>query len=126
MKRYTRIAIAVTVLLAFTALAGAQTWAPLNHQPGANMGAIVQLRDGRVLVHEEQQGNSRAWHLLTPDAAGSYANGTWTTIPLMPSNYSPWFFASQVLLDGQTLVVETAWYGKTGQTAEVNGDCQNI
>ena len=37
MKLYTRIAIALTVLLAFTALAGAQSWTPLNNQPGANV-----------------------------------------------------------------------------------------
>ncbi len=110
MKPFSRIAIAVAVVLALAGLASAQSWVNLTHQPGVNLGAIVQLRDGRILVHEEQQGNSRAWHLLTPDATGSYVNGTWTTIPNMPSTYSPWFFGSQVLLDGHTLVVEGGEY----------------
>lgn len=110
MKLYTRIAIALTVLLAFTALAGAQSWTPLNNQPGASVGVMLQLRDGRVLVHEEQAGDSTAWHVLTPDATGSYINGTWSSGGHLPSNYSPWFFGSQVLLDGQTVVVEGGEY----------------
>ena len=90
--------------------ANAQTWAPLTHQPGVNVGAMLQLRDGRILVHEEQTGNSRAWHILTPDAQGSYINGTWSSGGLLPSGYSPWFFGSQVLLDGRTVVVEGGEY----------------
>ena len=110
MKPFSRIAIAVAMVLALAGLASAQSWTTLTNQPGANLGAIVQLRDGRILVHEEQSGNSRNWHLLTPSATGSYVNGTWSTITPMPSNYSPWFFGSQVLLDGHTLVVEGGEY----------------
>jgi len=108
MKQFTRLAIALAMLLAMASLAGAQTWAPLAHQPGRNLGAALQLRDGRIIVHEEQGGNSTNWWVLTPDASGSYANGTWSSGGSMP--YSPWFFGSQVLLDGHTMVVEGGEY----------------
>jgi hypothetical protein len=71
---------------------------------------MLQMRDGRILVHEEQSGNSRAWHILTPDATGSYINGTWSSGGLLPSGYAPWFFGSQVLLDGKTIVIEGGEY----------------
>jgi hypothetical protein len=74
------------------------------------VGPMLQLRDGRILVHEEQAGNPRAWHVLTPDATGSYVNGTWSSGGLLPSNYSPFYFGSQVLLDGQTVVIEGGEY----------------
>ena len=75
---------------------------------------MLQLRDGRILVHEEQSGNSRNWHILTPDATGSYINGTWSSGGSLPSGYSPWFFGSQVLLDGKTIAVEGGEYNNGG------------
>ena len=80
---------------------------------------MLQLRDGRILVHEEQSGNSRAWHILTPDPSGSYVNGTWSSGGQLPSGYSPWFFGSQVLLDGKTVAVEGGEYNN-GQSAWTN------
>lgn len=91
-------------------VANAQSWTPLTHQPGVSLGAIVQLRDGRILAHEEQDGNSRNWWILTPDSTGSYVNGTWTSGGQLPASYSPWFFSSQVLLDGQHVLVEGGEY----------------
>ncbi len=110
MKLPGKLAIASAMLFALLATAVAQTWTPLNNQPGANLGAMLQLRDGRILVHEEQSGNSRAWHILTPDSTGSYINGTWSSGGMLPSGYSPWFFGSQVLLDGKTIAVEGGEY----------------
>src|SRR5271156_6951773 len=103
------------MLFALLGVAGAQTWTPLNNQPGANVGVMLQLRDGRILVHEEQSGNSTAWHILTPDSTGSYVNGTWSSGGNMPSNYAPWFFGSQVLLDGKTVAVEGGEYNSGAQ-----------
>ena len=71
---------------------------------------MLQLRDGRILVHEEQAGNSRNWHILTPDASGSYVNGTWSSGGQLPTGYAPWFFGSQVLMDGKTVVIEGGEY----------------
>ena len=98
------------MLLGMIASTSAQTWTPLVNQPGANVGAMLQLRDGRILVHEEQAGNSRNWHILTPDSTGSYVNGTWSSGGQLPSGYAPWFFGSQVLMDGQTITVEGGEY----------------
>ncbi|MFZ3342674.1 MAG: choice-of-anchor D domain-containing protein [Terriglobales bacterium] len=103
---------ALFLMLVIT-LAGAgfgQTWTPLTNQPGADVGAMLQLRDGRILVHEEQGGNSRNWHILTPDASGSYINGTWSSGGELQSGYAPWFFGSQVLMDGKTIVIEGGEY----------------
>jgi Abnormal spindle-like microcephaly-assoc'd, ASPM-SPD-2-Hydin len=119
LKLLARLAITSAILLALLGAAGAQTWTPLNNQPGVNLGAMLQLRDGRILVHEEQSGNSRAWHILTPDSTGSYINGTWSSGGLLPNGYSPWFFGSQVLLDGKTIVVEGGEYNG-GQSAWTN------
>jgi len=75
---------------------------------------MLQLRDGRILVHEEQSGNSRNWHILTPDSTGSYLNGTWSSGGELPAGYAPWFFGSQVLLDGQTIAIEGGEYNNGG------------
>ena len=113
MKLLRTCAITSAVFALVFVLAGAahaQTWTPLNNQPGADVGVMLQLRDGRILVHEEQSGNSRNWHILTPDASGSYLNGTWSSGGQLQTGYSPWFFGSQVLLDGKTIVIEGGEY----------------
>ena len=110
MKPFVKVAIALTALLALAGLAGAQTWAPINHQPGVNLGPMLQLRDGRILAHEEQAGNPARWWVLTPDATGSYANGTWSSGGTLPSGYAPFYFGSQVFLDGKTVVIEGGEY----------------
>jgi len=110
LKSLGKLAITSAMLFALLGAAGAQTWTPLVNQPGANLGVMLQLRDGRILVHEEQGGNSRAWHILTPDSTGSYINGTWSSGGQLPSGYAPWFFGSQVLLDGKSVVIEGGEY----------------
>ncbi len=117
--KHKRSVLTAAVCLLGASFAGAQTWAPLNHQPGVNLGAIVQLRDGRILAHEEQAGNSANWWILTPDSTGSYKNGTWSSGGQLPSGYKPWFFSSQVLLDGKTVAVEGGEYNN-GQGVETS------
>ena len=114
-----KLASTCALTFALLAAAAAQTWTPLVNQPGADVGVMLQLRDGRILVHEEQSGNSRNWHILTPDASGSYVNGTWTSGGQLPNGYSPWFFGSQVLLDGKSVVIEGGEYNN-GQSAWTN------
>jgi Abnormal spindle-like microcephaly-assoc'd, ASPM-SPD-2-Hydin len=108
-------AVTCALLFALLAASSAQTWTPLVNQPGVNLGVMLQLRDGRILVHEEQNGDSTAWHLLTPDASGSYVNGTWSSGGHLPSGYAPWFFGSQVLLDGKSVVIEGGEYNNGSQ-----------
>lgn len=115
MKLFRHLAATSAVFFALVGAAFTQTWTPLTHQPGVNVGVMLQLRDGRVLVHEEQRGNSAAWHILTPDATGSYINGTWSSGGTLPSGYAPWFFGSQVLMDGKTVVIEGGEYNNSAQ-----------
>ncbi len=108
--KFRQLALSSAMLLALLGAAFAQTWTPLVNQPGVNLGVMLQLRDGRILVHEEQGGNSNAWHILTPDSTGSYVNGTWSSGGHLPPGYAPWFFGSQVLMDGKTVVIEGGEY----------------
>jgi hypothetical protein len=57
---------------------------------------MILLTDGSVMVHTFDDGQT--WVKLTPDAKGSYINGTWVTLGKMitPRLY----FASQVLQNG--------------------------
>ena len=88
MKAFARSAIALTVLLALAGIAGAQSWTPLTNQPGVAVGPMLQLRDGRILVNESQGPDTGVWLILTPDATGSYVNGTWTVTGHLPSGYA--------------------------------------
>jgi hypothetical protein len=110
MRLHIRIAIALTVLLSLATIAGAQTWTALNHQPPFPAGPMLQLRDGRILVHEDQGGNAQNWWVLTPSPTGSYVNGTWSSAGSMQAGYAPFFFGSQVLTDGKTVVIEGGEY----------------
>ena len=110
MKLHRRMAIAISVMLALTAWAGAQSWTPLNHQPGAAVGPMLQLRDGRILVNESQGPDTGVWFILTPDSTGSYVNGTWSTTGHLPSGYAPIYFGSQVLLNGRQVAIEGGEY----------------
>ena len=84
--------------------ATAAGWQPLSNQPPATVGPMLQLRDGRILVHEEQSGNAAHWWILTPDANGSYLNGTWSSGGSLQAGYAPFYFSSQVMLDGRVLI----------------------
>jgi len=107
-------------LLAFATLAGAQTWTSLTHQPGVPVGTTLLLTDGTVMAHQMTTSGfgTGQWLRLTPDSFGSYLNGTWSTMPSLPSGYAPLFFASAVLPDGR-VVIAGGEYNNTTQ-AETN------
>ena len=70
--------------------------------------------DGTVLVHDEPaSGGTAAWYKLTPNSRGSYADGTWSQIASMPSDYDPLYFASAVLPDGRMIVEGGEYLGGT-------------
>src|SRR3954468_13821444 len=58
------------------------TWAPLTHlAPDANGGVMILLSNGTIMAKTFTGGSyGNVWDRLTPDATGSYANGTWSTI----------------------------------------------
>ena len=91
---------------------GSSQWAPLNNQlctgnnPCFPAGVTMLLTDGTVIVHEEQDGGEVNWYKLTPDAFGSYVNGTWSNVASTAGlSYAPLFFGSQVIADGRLTVI---------------------
>ena len=93
-------------------------WTPLKNPPPFNTpGTMLLESDGTVLVHDEPDNNKIAatnkWFKLTPDAKGSYLDGTWSQIPSMPNNYAPLYFASAILPDGR-MIVEGGEYLRGG------------
>jgi hypothetical protein len=60
---------------------------------------MLLLTDGTVMA---QAICTNKWWRLTPDASGSYVNGTWT--PLADSTNAPLYYASAVLADGRVFV----------------------
>ena len=88
------------------------SWTPLTNQaPLVSQGVSLQLSDGSVITLES---DSQTWNKLTPDANGSYVNGTFTTIS--PMKNPRLFFSSQILKDGRVYVVggEYPEVGPTG------------
>lgn len=85
------------------------TWSALTHSfPGTGgPDTALLLTDGTVIMHDLCTVN---WFRLTPDNTGSYKNGTWSSIAAMPSGYSPLYFGSQVMPDGQHVTVEGGEY----------------
>lgn len=99
------LACLFTVALALS-IANAQSWAPAPAYPavsGGGAGAAWLMTNGVVVVHTEQSG-AGTWYKLTPNANGSYANGTWSQIASPVASYTPIFFASAVLPDGRLLI----------------------
>jgi hypothetical protein len=117
MKHFKTLAVTSILAVACTLTASAQSWTPLNNQPMtvggfAGVGQMLQLRDGRVLVHHENgTGNLNwgytDWYYLTPDAYGSYVNGMWTPAGNLPNSYQPLYFSSQTFLNAVTSVQTT-------------------
>src|SRR5579864_1849041 len=77
----------------------AGTWQPLNNQPQFGASTMLLLTDGTVMV---QAASSTNWWKLTPDANGSYVNGTWLRLADAPN--APLYYASAVLMDGRVFV----------------------
>jgi hypothetical protein len=120
MKQFARIGIALTLLLALAGVAGAQSWTPIVNQPPSFLpGVMLQLRDGRIIMHDEGGTVATDWWVLTPDASGSYVNGTWSYGGALPTGYQPLYFGSQVFMDGHTVVIEGGEYNFA--VSETNG-----
>jgi len=82
------------------------TWTALtNLAPDANNGGMLLLSDGTVLCKSGSGGGDgigNIYNKLTPDANGSYINGTWSSIAPMISTRL--YYSSQVLKDGRVYV----------------------
>jgi len=70
--------LALAGVLASGELAAAGTWTPLAHAAPGGVNLMLQLSDGTVLcANNNGQTIGSGWFRLTPDAHGSYVNGTW-------------------------------------------------
>lgn len=92
----------------------AGTWTALTNlvpTTGGNTGAqsMMLLSDGRVLVHGGSDTSSTNWYVLTPNASGSYINGTFTQVA--SSNVARLFFTSDLLPNGDVFVVGGEYSG---------------
>jgi hypothetical protein len=76
------------------------TWTVLANPPGFAASTMLLLTDGTVMVNED---SSRRWFRLTPDAAGGYRNGTWSS--LADATVARLYYDSAVLADGRVLVL---------------------
>jgi len=106
-------------------LNAAGTWVPLTNRAPDNIDLLLLLSDGTVMAASGEPGaggTGNAWYKLTPDADGSYLNGTWST--LAPMNYDRLYYSSQVLRDGRVLVAGGE-YGTGTNSAEVYNPLAN-
>jgi len=95
----------------------ASPWTALvNPPPFGTPGTMLLESDGTVLVHNEPDNNTTGgttdWWELTPDAHGSYIDGTWSQIASMPAGYTPLYFASAILPDGRMIVEGGEYIGE--------------
>ncbi len=97
---FVQFALCVCAGLALsTSARAAGTWTPLTNDPPEAIGLMLVLTDGRIMA---QGTYNNTWYALTPDANGSYANGTWSQLASMTATRL--YFASQVLQNGDVLV----------------------
>ncbi len=94
------LVLALGVLLLFPASGFSASWNPLTNVAPGGGGVMLLLSDGTVMI---QNGSSANWMRLTPDASGSYVNGSWSA--LAPMNLDRLYFAAQVLQNGKVWVL---------------------
>ncbi len=95
------------------------TWAPLASAPPLGVNHAMVLSDGTIYT---DNGSGQCLR-LTPDAHGSYRNGTWTHLSTM--NNARLFFASPVLTNGN-IFVAGGEYGPGRRHAELFDSLNNV
>ena len=88
------------------------SWTRLAHAAPSMIGTMVLLSDGTVLA--EGGGTVNTWYKLTPDASGSYVNGTWSNLASM--HHTRLYMASNVLRDGRVFVAGGEYSDAGGET----------
>lgn len=126
-KLLQKLSILVLLIISGNSYAQTGTWTKVvTNAPHYNWGVCVLMTDGTVLCkcNDFSVGGNylgQTWDKLTPDATGSYVNGTWTTTSKM--TYDRLFFSSQVLPSGKLYVAggEYSYYPSTG-AGETEGE----
>src|SRR5882762_2394118 len=102
MRALRAVVVICQILLAGLGVVSAQTWTPLTNQPTFSASTAFILTDGRVMV---QDTGAQDWWALTPDANGSYQNGTWSKLASLPAGYAPLYYASAILPSGRLAIL---------------------
>lgn len=112
LRYFTLTAVTFAALLLLIAShatpARAGRWTPLVNRPSVgSIQIMILMTDGSIMVHTFD--DIQTWVKLTPDANGSYINGTWVTLGKMitPRLY----FASQVMQNGNLWVMGGEYTG---------------
>ncbi len=119
---------AAIFLTTFGLKLNAQTgfWTKVTNSPADMSGGLcLLLSDGTVMAKNETGGTGGigfGWNRLTPDANGSYINGTWSNIANMTN--SRLYFSTQVLKDGRVYVAGGE-YGTGKSLAEMYNPLTN-
>jgi hypothetical protein len=93
------------------------TWTALAGPAPDSLATMLLLTDGTVMAHASQEQHERAtWYQLTPDASGSYVNGTWSQ--LASDSNTRVYYPSNVLQDGRVFVAGGE-YGNGQNTGNV-------
>src|SRR5262249_397678 len=108
------------------------SWAPVANLAPDAIGTMMLLTDGTVLAQDSSFSSAAArnrWFKLTPNASGSYANGTWSE--LAPMGLQRLYYGSNVLGDGSVFVIGGEYSGPNGaqnftNTATVYDPYRNI
>jgi hypothetical protein len=94
--------VATTALGLVSGAAQAQNFLTLtSRQPRDGVVYGFLMTDGSVMY---QGGNIYDWYKFTPDAYGSYQNGTWSVLASLPLGYGPYATGGGVLPDGRLLL----------------------
>lgn len=113
------------VFILMAVITNGQWTALSNSAPNNNNGVMLLLSNGTVMCKSDAGGGDQygnTWNLLTPDANGSYANGTWSTLAAMAKTRL--YFSSQVLQDGRVFVAGGE-YGTGGNYMETYNPITN-
>ena len=94
-------------------------WQLLANQPTfGGVQLMFLLTDGNVFAQAMCGQNKDCWGILSPDANGNYAKGTWRRVA-SPKNYNPITFNGAILHSGNVLVVGGEQnYSDTGASSE--------
>src|SRR5262245_58261875 len=98
------------------------SWTPLkNLSSFGGVSTMLLLSDGTVMAQVNDSGfGSNSWAELTPDATGSYVNGTWSSLPSMSTVRR--FYASEVLPSGKVFVLGGEYSGSKTQVELASGE----
>jgi Kelch motif len=95
------------------------TWTTLaNPFPSDGAANMLLLSDGTVMVQGGAGFASNAWFRLSPDATGSYVNGTWSKLPGM--SLARRAFTSDVLPDGRVFIMGGEYSGPNSDLNTTN------